>query len=187
MKTIRRYGILSLFVCLGLGCSSEKSDSTESKKAPRDTAPTTIPATVPAEKPVEKSAEKPKERPMHTIKLEKIATSKPLLIDVPDGFKIEQATPDYVKLNGPTFGILIELPAEGIVGLDDERRLLEKPTIKPLLDETLADGEALAYIADGEHIAIVARPKLGVLCSGAKLKSETDARQVVEICKSLRA
>lgn len=186
-------GYTSTVVALALAimaCGSNKADepsagTTEpAAEVEKPAAPT---AGEQAAEPGADQAAPAKEEIMKTMELPKLEANAPLQMDVPEGVAIDNATADFVKLKGAGMELLIEVPAEGIVSLEDERGLLAKPGVEKLVDEELPDGEALAYRANGELHAIVARPKLGVLCSGAALKSDADARRVVEICKTLRA
>jgi hypothetical protein len=188
-----RYGLFAALVCIGMACSSNKAQepsagaaATQGEGEPAATGQQGAEPGAEQATPAE-PAKPATEETMKTMDLPKLATSAPLQLDVPEGVEIDNATENFVKLAGGGLELLIEIPAEGILTLEDERGLLAKPGVDKLVDETLPDGEALGYRVNGEIHAIVARPKLGVLCSGAAMKTEQDARRVVEMCKTLRA
>ena len=184
-----------LFLCsalaLGAACGSDKAG-----KNPNKDTPTPAKAN-PADKanegalaaagdPGKRPPTRPADMSKQTIALEKIKTSKPLQIDVPSDFKAAAASEHAVTLQGKDFKLIVEVPAEGIVGLADERQFVATPKAEAFIDEKLADGEALAYKAGDEIYAVVARPKLEVLCSGSEMKTEAHARALIDMCKTLR-
>src|SRR5690606_22301307 len=119
--------------------------------------------------------------PRKTVKLDKLDSGKPLEIDVPADFEVERATPDFVILQG-SFKLMVEVPAEGLVGLDDERRMVANGKVDLVLEEKFENGDAISYRADGKTYTAVSRPSLGVVCTTTTVTSADDVRKVFEIC-----